>query len=62
MKFWRLEQRLVRAGVEPGDAAPEQLDVQLSALEVGAVHVGDLELAARRRLQRGFAMSSTRLS
>ena len=30
-----LEQRLVGAGVEPGDAAPEQLDVQLAPLQVG---------------------------
>ena len=49
----RLQQRLVRAGVEPRDAARQLLDVQLSALEVRAVDVGDLELAARRRLQAG---------
>ena len=45
----RLQQRVVGAGVEPGDAAPEPLDVQLAPLEVRAVDVGDLELAARRR-------------
>jgi hypothetical protein len=41
-----LEQRVVRAGVEPGGAAAEELDVQLAALEVEAVEVGDLEFAA----------------
>ncbi len=47
----RLQQRLVGAGVEPRDAAPEPLDVQRAPLEVVEVDVGDLELAARRRLQ-----------
>src|SRR5947209_2764497 len=46
------DQRLVRAGVEPGKAAAEHLDMQVAAFEIGAVDVGDLELAARRRLQR----------
>ena len=47
----RLHQRVVRAGIEPRDAAPELFDVELSALEVGAIHIGDLELAARGRLE-----------
>ena len=34
-------------------AAAHQLDVQLAALEIGAVDVGDLEFAARRRLEAG---------
>ena len=38
------------AGIEPGHAATHQLDVQLALLKVAAVYVGDLELAARRRL------------
>ena len=44
-------QRRVRAGVEPGEAAAQHLDVKLAALEIGAVDIGDLELAARRRLE-----------
>ena len=56
-----LEQRVVRAGVEPGEAAAHDLDVELAALEVDAVDVGDLELAARRGLER-LAMSTTWLS
>src|SRR5262245_40001161 len=47
----RLDERVVGAGVEPGDAARQLLDVQLSAIEIRAVDVGDLELAARRRLE-----------
>src|SRR6185437_6863843 len=47
----RLEQRLVGSRVEPGHTAPEQLDPQRAALEVLAVDVGDLELAARGRLE-----------
>ena len=41
------------AGVEPGEAAAQQLDLQLAALEIAVVDVGDLELAARRRLEAG---------
>src|SRR6478672_12946995 len=48
-----LHQRFVGAGVEPGDAARQLLDVQLSAVEIGPIDVGDLELAARRRRQPG---------
>src|ERR1051325_1601620 len=48
----RLQQRFLRAGVEPRVAAAELLDAQLAALEVDAVQIGDLQLAARRRLQR----------
>src|ERR1043166_3298643 len=40
-----------RAGVEPGDAAPQQRDVQCPAGEIRLVHVGDLELSPRRGLQ-----------
>ena len=41
----RLEQRGVRADVEPRRAAPEDLDAQLTPSEIRAVDVGDLELA-----------------
>ena len=60
-EFGRLEQRIVRAGVEPGEAAAEHLDVQLAALEIDAVDVGDLQFAARRGLQAA-AISTTWLS
>ena len=52
-EFGRLQQRLRRAGVEPGVAAPHAFDGQLPALEIDAVQVGDFQLAARRRLQPG---------
>src|SRR5262245_36657529 len=48
----RLEQRLVSAGVEPRDAATEPDHVELAGAQVLAVDVGDLELAARGRLER----------
>ena len=44
-----LQQGVVGAGVEPGDAAPEALDVQLPPLEVRAIDVRDLELPPMRR-------------
>ena len=47
-----VDQRLVGAGVEPGEAAPQHLHAQLPLLQVDAVDVGDLQLAARRRPQR----------
>ncbi len=53
MKLRRLEQAVVGAGVEPGVAAAHDLDVELAQLEVALVDVGDLELAARRRLDVG---------
>src|SRR5690606_35565374 len=49
----RGEQRVVRAGVEPCEAAAQPLDVQRAALQVPAVHVRDLELAALGGLKRG---------
>jgi hypothetical protein len=51
----------VGAGVEPREAAAHLLDVEVAALEIGAVDVGDLELAARRGLERA-AMSTTSAS
>jgi hypothetical protein len=48
-----LDQRGMRAGVEPGEAAAEHLDKQVATLEIDLVHVGDLDLATRRRLDAG---------
>ena len=39
------------AGVEPGIAAAEALDVKIAAVQVPLIEIGDLELAARRRFQ-----------
>ena len=39
------------AGVEPGSSSLEKLDLQAALLEVDPVEVGDLQLAAGRRLQ-----------
>ena len=46
------QQAVVGAGVEPGETATEALDIQVAALEVGIVDVGDLQLAAWRGLDR----------
>jgi hypothetical protein len=48
----RFDERSMRSGVEPGEAAPENLDEQVAALEIGAVDVGDLEFATAGRLDR----------
>ena len=47
-----VQQRVVGAGVEPGHAAAEKFGAELAAVEVPAVHVGDLELAARGGFER----------
>ncbi len=47
-----LQQRGMGSCVEPSEAAAHDLDEKLSLLHVDAVHVGDLELAPRRRLDR----------
>src|SRR5207302_10339746 len=47
----RLEEGFMRARVQPRHAAAHWNHFQLAALEVGAVHVGDLQFAARRRLE-----------
>jgi hypothetical protein len=49
----------VGAGVEPGEAAAEQGDLQRAAVEVEAVEVGDLQLAARRGLEVGARIAVT---
>src|ERR1700683_1347807 len=47
-----VDQRVRRSGVEPGEAASHPLDAQFSGFEIDAIDVGDLVLAARRRLER----------
>jgi hypothetical protein len=47
-----VQQAVVRAGVQPGVAAPHDLDVELALLQVGVVDGGDLQLAARAGLDR----------
>ena len=47
------DQRGMRAGIEPGKAAAEHLHIEIAAIEIGLVDVGDLDLAARRRLDAG---------
>ena len=47
-----LEQGVVGARIEPGEAAAEPLDMELARLHVVAVDIGDLELAAGRGLDR----------
>ncbi|MNO05196.1 hypothetical protein D3C81_2264950 [compost metagenome] len=41
----RFEQGFMRARIEPGHAAPHQLDVQLPALQIGAVDIRDFQFA-----------------
>src|SRR5262249_42632860 len=40
-----LQQRLMRAGVEPRIAAAEALDVKIAALEIPLIEIGDLQFA-----------------
>ena len=49
-KVGRLDERLVRARVKPGEALTEQIHLELALFEIQAVQVGDFELAARTRL------------
>ena len=42
-----LREGVVGAGVQPGEAAPEGLDLELAVGEEGLVHGGDFQLAAR---------------
>src|SRR6185312_6213105 len=46
-------QGFVGPGVKPGETAAEYLDIEVAALEIAPVDVGDLQLATGRRLQRG---------
>lgn len=43
----------VRAGVEPGEAAAENLDEEVATFEIGVVDVGYFDFAARRRADIG---------
>jgi hypothetical protein len=45
------EEGIVGAGVEPRSAAAEEFDVEVAALEIEAVEIGDLEFAALRGLE-----------
>src|SRR5213075_2770262 len=45
------EQRLVCAGIEPGESASERNRAELAALQIVVEHVGNVVLAARRWLQ-----------
>lgn len=46
-----LEEGIVGAGVEPRSAAAEEFDVEVAALEIEAVEIGDLEFSALRGLE-----------
>src|SRR2546427_9706405 len=50
-KTGRFEKAVVCTGIEPSMSAAERFDVELSPLEVAAVHVGDLQLAPGRRFE-----------
>ncbi len=49
-KMAGLDQQLMRAGIQPGKTAPKDFDEKIPALEVGAVQIGDFQLATWRRL------------
>ena len=53
---------VMSAGVEPGKAAAKARDAEVAALKVGAIDVGDLQLAAGRWLEAARRSSSTSLS
>ena len=57
-EFGGLQQAVVRAGVEPRIAPAHSLDVEVAALEIGLVDVGDLQLAPGRGLHRGGDVST----
>src|SRR4051812_41048751 len=48
-----LNEGFVCARIQPRDPARQSFDVQLPAIEVGAIYVGDLELAAGRGCEGG---------
>src|SRR5215831_9125338 len=49
-KLARFENRFMRSGVEPGITAAQNLHLELARGEIGAVDVGNLQLATSRRL------------
>lgn len=44
----RFDQQGMSAGIEPRKAATKQSDVEIAALEIGAVHIRDFQFAAPR--------------
>src|SRR5688572_3253475 len=42
-----MEKRFIGAGVEPRDASPEPLDVQLAAVQIRLVDIGNFQLSTR---------------
>src|SRR3546814_7519572 len=54
-----LQQRLVRARLEPRVAAAKLFEVQPALLEIAAVEVGAFQFAPRRRLERGSEVAGT---
>ncbi len=57
-----LHQAVRRAGIKPGGAAAEPLDMQRALFQVELVEVGDLKLAARAKAGWLAANCVTRLS
>ena len=55
-----LEERIVRAGIEPSHAAAHHLDFQLARFEIETVEIGDLQFASRRRLEIGCQLARHR--
>src|ERR1700722_3969564 len=55
------DEGLMRARVEPRNAAPERFDLERPTRQISAVDVGDLELAARRGLERGRDLDDVRI-
>jgi hypothetical protein len=62
MNWPGLQQAVVRAGVEPGIAAPMISPTACALLEIGLVDVRDLQFAARADGLTSAAMSTTWLS
>ena len=46
-----IHKRLVRPGIEPGEALSQKLDIEVAMFQVDAVEVGDFQLSARGWLQ-----------
>src|SRR5690606_26966080 len=60
-KASRLWHRVMSPGIQPGDAPPEFLQVQLVLFEIQAVQISDLELTASRRLERSSELAGIRV-
>src|SRR5690606_37653672 len=60
-EFRGFDERIRRAGVEPGIAAAEAFDIERAALEIGEIDVGDLELAAGRWLELAGDLDDLRI-